>query len=164
MPIKYSALQRANLALQVHFLVIHAISRANRFSTMVEFRERCSSRRYQQWFLGEGIARGNKPWYVCDPSRPLPRFFPLSLSFSRDFLRKFAERKITSGSDQLRVYVEAFRERSMTIGNDVSEIARRTFSRFPLVYFIRVQNAPERSYICRVIHKLPMCSVILCKI
>lgn len=40
MPIKYSTLQRANLALQVDFLVIHAISRANRFSTMLEFRER----------------------------------------------------------------------------------------------------------------------------
>lgn len=62
MPIKYSALQRANLALQLDSLVVvHAISarrhharpRANRFS-MAEVRES------RQCFSGEEIARGNK--------------------------------------------------------------------------------------------------------
>lgn len=61
-------------------VVIHAISRANRFSTIVEFREGHNSpQRYRRCFLDEEIARGNKPWYVCASQADLFfSLFPLS--------------------------------------------------------------------------------------
>lgn len=123
MPIKYSALQRANLALQPRLqldslVVAHTISASRgtksffhdgrgfvRSTAVLALHRRC--------FPAKEIARGNKL-----PVRPRSNFpvHPLRTAHS---LRKSG--KITSGSDQSRAHAKQSRERDrMTAGIDAA--------------------------------------------